>query len=114
MSSSFDMEDERLSTSGGIEMGDIEGESMITSRKTNAVHADPVADMLLHYYRKLYLEDAEMSKFVILVAPIALIMFFYMFISQSVSCMISFSAFIISLVFIGISICILCEILKKD
>jgi hypothetical protein len=107
------MEDEPFSTSSSMEMGDLEGESL-TSKKTTVVYKDPVADMLLSYYRKLYLEDAEMSKFVILVAPFALILFFYMFVSQGVSSIISFSAFIISLVFIGISIWMLCEILKKD
>jgi len=94
-------------------MGDIEGEAL-TSKKTTVVYKDPVADMLLSYYRKFYLEDAEMSKFLILVAPFAMIMFFYMFVSSSVAGVISFSAFTISLVFIGISVWMLCEILKKD
>ena len=41
-------------------------------------------------------------------------MFFYMFVAPSTSCLISFSAFVISIVFLAISGIMLCEILKKD
>jgi Na+/H+-translocating membrane pyrophosphatase len=47
-------------------------------------------------------------------SPLSLIVLFYFFVSQSTSSMISFSAFTISLVFIGVSINMLCEILRMD
>jgi len=73
-----------------------------------------MADNLLYYYKIIYLEDSELLKFGILIAPISLILFFYMFVSSSTSCIISFTAFVISIVFICVSGVILCEILKKD
>merc|ERR1719183_150636 len=53
-------------------------------------------------------------KFVFLVSPVALIIAFYMFVSNSTSSMISFTAWVTSIVFICISFVMLCEILKKD
>lgn len=50
----------------------------------------------------------------VLASPITLIFLFYLFISQTTSNMISFTAFIASIVFMGISVWILVEILKKD
>ena len=47
-------------------------------------------------------------------SPLSLIILFYLFISQSTSNMISFTAFIFSIVFMGISVWMLVEILKKD
>jgi len=73
-----------------------------------------VADRLLELYKKTCLEDNDLLKFVFLVSPIALIMAFYMFVSTSTSSIISFSAFITSMVFMCIAFIMLCEILKKD
>ena len=104
------MEHDRLNQ---IEMGDLEGDEL-TSRTSTTVYKDPVADKLLEYYKALYLEDAELMRFGILVLPVGLIMFFYMFVSTSTSSLISFTTFVLSSVFLGISYWILCEILRKD
>ena len=48
------------------------------------------------------------------VSPLVLIMLFYMFISSSTSNIIAFTALVISLVFVAISMWILCWILDKD
>lgn len=50
----------------------------------------------------------------LLLAPLILILVFYLFISNSTSNIIAFTALIISLVFIGISMWLLCWILDKD
>ena len=49
-----------------------------------------------------------------MMAPVGLILFFYTFVSSSTSCLISFSAFIISIVFLIVAAVMLCDILKKD
>jgi len=49
-----------------------------------------------------------------MLSPLLAIPAFYAFVSQSTSSMISFSAFTISIVFMGISMNILVDILKKD
>jgi len=107
-------EDEFSTNSSPSAFGDLEGDSLTTSKTGTIAYPDPIADTMLYFYKKFYLEDSEMTRFVILAAPVGAILFFYMFVSQTLSSVISFSAFIISLVFIGISIMILCEILKKD
>ena len=53
-------------------------------------------------------------KFGIIGVPFVLITFFYLFISSSTSSLISFTAWNFSLLFIIISVWILCEILNKD
>lgn len=50
----------------------------------------------------------------IAVSPLVLIMLFYVFISSSTSNIIAFTALVISLVFVAISMWILCWILDKD
>jgi len=55
-----------------------------------------------------------MLKYVLMVAPIGIITLFYLFVSTTTSTMISFSAFVVSITFLGVSFIIVCEILKKD
>jgi len=77
------------------------------------VYYDPVADSLLSYSKALGL-DGGMMTWIILFSPLSCIGVFYIFVSQSVSCLICFTAFTISIIFIGVSMYILCDILKKD
>ena len=94
---------------------DFEGASLSrNSKSSNSAYQDPVADMLLGYYKAFYLDEAEKTRYILLASPLSLIVIFYVFISQSTSSIISFTAFIFSLVFLGISMWMLCEILKKD
>jgi H+-translocating diphosphatase len=62
----------------------------------------------------LYLNKNDNLKWIILFSPLSFIVLFYFFVSQSTSSMISFSAFTISITFIGVSINMLCEILRMD
>ena len=97
-----------------VEDLDMEGDKLTSRKPSSVVYEDPVADLLLKYYSKITMDDNEMVRFVFLAAPFGIIMFFYMFVSNSTSSMISFTAFIVSLVFLGVSMWMLCEILKKD
>lgn len=72
-----------------------------------------MADALLYYYRSFGLEN-DSFRIMVLASPISAIFLFYLFISSTTSNMISFTAFIASIVFMGISIWMLVEILKKD
>ena len=47
-------------------------------------------------------------------APFVVILMFYLFVSNTTSNIIAFTALVVSLVFMGISIWILCWILDKD
>jgi len=69
---------------------------------------------LLSYYKGLSLDESSSLKSIIVLAPMGLIAVFYLFVSSSTSSMISFSAFIMSIVFLIIAMYILCEILNKD
>ena len=108
------MDDERMTGSFQVEDRDMEGDKLTSRKQSSVVYEDPVADLLLKYYSKITMDDNEMVRFVFLAAPFGIIMFFYMFVSNSTSSMISFTAFIVSLVFLGVSMWMLCEILKKD
>ena len=108
------MDDERMTGSFQVEDRDMEGDKLTSRKPSSVVYEDPVADLLLKYYSKITMDDNEMVRFVFLAAPFCIIMFFYMFVSNSTSSMISFTAFIVSLVFLGVSMWMLCEILKKD
>ena len=115
------MEEVRFSKKNddSVEMSDLEGStngsySTGSPSRSKEYSNDPVADSLLGFYRALNLEDTESLRYILLASPLLLIAFFYIFISQSTSSMISFSAFIMSIVFMGISAVMLCEILKKD
>lgn len=72
-----------------------------------------MADALLHYYRSFGLEN-DSFRLMVLASPVSLILLFYLFISSTTSNMISFTAFIASVVFLGISLWMLVEILKRD
>ena len=107
--------EEKPTSSSFDDIDDMEGTGLTTNQKTSTkVHQDPIADKLLSVYSALNLDDNEILKFVIIVSPVGLIIFFYMFVSSSTSFLISFSAFVISIVFLGVSGIMLCEILKKD
>jgi hypothetical protein len=108
------MDDDRMTGSFQVEDLDMEGDKLTSRKPSSVVYEDPVADLLLKYYSKITMDDNEMVRFVFLAAPFGIIMFFYMFVSNSTSSMISFTAFIVSLVFLGVSMWMLCEILKKD
>jgi len=102
----------------GVELRDLEGST--DSSRLNAgaqsveAYFDPVADSLLKYYKAFYLDEASTLRYICLASPLSLIVFFYLFVSQSTSSLISFGAFTFSWVFIGVSLWMLCEILKKD
>ena len=75
---------------------------------------DPIADQLLKYYYILNQESMNGVKIGIALIPLCVILFFYLFVSSSTSNMIAFSALVVSLVFMVISMWILCWILDKD
>ena len=72
------------------------------------------AEYILSVYKGLGLDTNHQLKYMLIASPLSLILFLYMFVSQSTSSLISFSAFIISIVFLGVGLWILCEILMKD
>lgn len=100
--------------SAGREMEDLEGESLTRGSVNNIVYKDPIADMLLGYYKGMNLQEGETTRYILLASPLSLILVFYIFISQSTSSIITFTAFIFSIVFLGISMWMLCDILTKD
>ena len=75
---------------------------------------DPIADQLLKYCYILNQESMNAVKIGILLIPLCVILFFYLFVSSATSNMIAFSALVVSLVFMAISMWILCWILDKD
>ena len=92
---------------------DLKGKG-ISSRLTNEVYPDPVAETLLNYYKGLSLDKNDTLRTGLLLAPLGLIALFYLLISQSTSSVISFTAFVFSVVFLAISMWMLCDILIKD
>ena len=88
--------------------------SSFYSKKKTSLYPDPIADQLLSIYHSLNLQEYENLKFAFMGIPIFLIVFFYFCISSTTSSMISFSAWNFSVVFILISIWMLCDILNKD
>jgi hypothetical protein len=75
---------------------------------------DPISDWLLKIYYMMKTNKMKGVKAACIIAPFAMILLFTIFVSNTTSNVIAFSALIISLVFIGISIWILCWILEKD
>jgi hypothetical protein len=75
---------------------------------------DPIADYFLKVYYKFGHGSMNGVKLALLIAPIAAILLFYLFVSNSTSNIIAFSALVISMVFIAISMWMLCWILDKD
>ena len=92
----------------------LSGESGSLSKDKTVSFDDPYGDMLLAAYKGMNLDESSSLKTIILVAPVGLIAVFYMFVSQSTSSIVSFSAWVFSIVFLLISLWMLCEILKKD
>lgn len=84
------------------------------SKKEKNLYPDPIADQLLDLYHRFNLQEYDKFKYGIVGVPVVLITIFYLCISSSTSSLISFSAWNFSVVFIVISILILCEILNKD
>ena len=80
----------------------------------NKIYDDPIADRLIGFHNAIYPENNDTLKWILLLAPLGLIPVFNIFVSNSVSSMISFSAFTFSSVFMMISLNMLVEILKKD
>ena len=116
--SAFDEDDlegtTKNSESSGFEMESALQKSGEVSRLSNEVYNDPVSDMLLSYYRALNLDKNDTLRVAILASPIVIIGVFYLLISQSPSSVISFSAFVFSVLFMAISMWMLCDILVKD
>jgi Na+/H+-translocating membrane pyrophosphatase len=81
---------------------------------SNKLYEDPVADRLLALHGAVIPEGNDTVKWLLLLSPLSLIVVFYYCVSSSVSSMISFSAFTFSAVFMGISLNMLVEILRKD
>src|SRR4051794_5590689 len=75
---------------------------------------DPVADWLLKLYYNMNTNAMKGVKAACVVAPLLMILFFTLFVSNSTSNVIAFTALMISICFIGISIWMLCWILDKD
>jgi hypothetical protein len=75
---------------------------------------DPIADQLLKIYYLLKRDNMKGVLYGICAAPLVFIFLFWLMISDSTSNLIAFSALVISLVFIGISMWLLCWILEKD
>jgi hypothetical protein len=76
--------------------------------------SDPVADWILKMYYTFNQKNMKAVKFGVVGIPIAAILLFTIFISNTTSNVIAFSALIISLVFMAISMWLLGWILDKD
>lgn len=90
------------------------GQTKNPMNNSNKLFEDPVADRLLAIHGAIIPENNDTVKWVLLLSPLSLIVVFYYCVSNSVSSMISFSAFTFSIVFMGISMNMLVEILRKD
>ena len=75
---------------------------------------DPVSDWLLKTYYYLQKTNFQTAKIGIVAIPIISLVLFALFISNSTSNMIAFFALVVSLVFVAISMWLLCWILDKD
>ena len=111
------MEDIQINSS--TDASDIEGSAFTMDSKYKkggqlSVYPDPVADQLMQTYSSLGLAHNEALRYSILASPLGLILAFYILISSSTSALICFIAWTFSVVFIGISLYMLCEILNKD
>lgn len=75
---------------------------------------DPISDWLLKIYYLMNQRGMIGVKIGIAISPIVLIFLFSLFVSNSTSNLIAFSALVISFGFMLISLWILCDILDKD
>ena len=90
------------------------GQAKTPMNNSNRLFEDPVADRLLALHGAIFPENNDTIKWLMLLSPLSFIVVFYFFVSNSVSTMITFSAFTFSCVFMGISLNMLVDILKKD
>ena len=75
---------------------------------------DPISDWMLSIYYLFKKDSMKPILYGICAAPLVLIFLFWLLISDSTSNIIAFSSLMISIVFIGISMWMLCWILDKD
>lgn len=75
---------------------------------------DPLSDWLLKIYYFLNQNSMKGVKLGLFAAPFLVIFLFSLFVSNSTSNLIAFSALVISVAFMAWSVWILCEILDKD
>jgi hypothetical protein len=100
-----------------IDDDDDESQTLHDSKKrsvTKPTGDDPVSDWLLEMYYFIFSDRMRPVAIGLCCLPILSIAFFYVFISSSVSNLIAFTSMIISIVFMGISMWMLCWILDKD
>ena len=96
---------------------DVESQSLSSSNKCDDRKPsgdDPVSDYLLKTYYRLSHPSMAWVKYVLILLPFAMVLLFTLCVSNSSSNVIAFSALVVSLVFIGISMWMLCWILDKD
>jgi len=75
---------------------------------------DPIADWLLKTYYLMSTNSMKGVKIGICISPFLAILLFTVFVSNTASNLIAFTSLVISIVFIGISMWMLCWILDKD
>jgi len=75
---------------------------------------DPISDWLLSIYYHLRKDSMKGVLFGLYATPLIMIFLFWLLISDTTSNVIAFSALVVSLVFIAISMWMLCWILDKD
>jgi hypothetical protein len=75
---------------------------------------DPISDKLLGVYYLMRKDSMKGLLYGLCAAPFLLIFLFWLLISDSTSNIIAFSALVVSIVFMGISVWMLCWILDKD
>jgi hypothetical protein len=95
-----------------VESQSLSGNGKSDDRKPSG--DDPITDWLLKNYYWLSNENNRPVLVGIAASPLILMTFFYYLVSNSTSNIIAFSALMVSLVFIGISMWMLCWILDKD
>ncbi len=75
---------------------------------------DPISDWLLQMYYAINKDSMAGVRYGLMAAPLVLIFLFYVLISDSTSNIIAFTALMVSLVFMAVSLWMLCWILNKD
>jgi hypothetical protein len=97
-----------------MEGSSLAGESGSLSNDKASPFNDPYGDALLAAYRGMNLHNNSSIMGLVYLAPIVIIGAFYFCVSSSTSSVISFSAFVFSIIFLIIAMQMLCEILNKD
>lgn len=104
------MEDMSIVTEHELESGTYK----TTKKDRKPSGDDKMAEYLLKVYYSFEGQKMQTVKFVSIGGPILLVFLFYVFISSTTSNMIAFTALIISICFILVSLWMLCWILDKD